>query len=234
MIRSSGFAAAAAGDRRLGACRFYYRGAWRTRNTMLERFYRHSCSKDAQSALVLLTSLRGDAERLDATSRERLPRLLKEDLLSMLHTLLEKGQMEVASKVFYHIHREDWYRPERKFYDVLVRSFARGSNFSALEKILDEMELRGCKLKRLMSIELMEACVAAGQQPLAFKIFAALKSDPSVPRAKVYWKLIDSLNRAGEFEASLKLEEELHDSAGKKKRRDHSAKEVHALEPWAS
>lgn len=139
---------------------------WRTRNVAIE----------AVDAVHQLKRAKGDEEKEEAVIALKVARLLKVDTLLVLDELWRQENWRLALRIFRHVQKEVWYRPERALYAKMITCLGKSRQTDVASDLFREMqEVDGLQPTASTYTALLGAYCRGGDYKRGLEIFAEMK-----------------------------------------------------------
>ncbi|KAJ7558387.1 hypothetical protein O6H91_04G037000 [Diphasiastrum complanatum] len=165
-------------------------------------------SLEAQRATTALKGAKDRPRHVNAVLQNKVARLLKLDMLSVLYLLQQQNETDLALKVFNLVRKETWYKPEMPFYRDMMEALGKNGQFEEVEKLFQELKSEGLKLQMIVFIEIIQNCFLWRKFSLALDYLERMKHSDCPPNVQVYRTFINSLNKMGELDLSAQLEKD--------------------------
>lgn len=172
---------------------------WRTRK---------SISKEVVQAVQELKRARASPTELAQVFKIRVSRLLKVDLIGVLHELQRQDETDLALKVFEHIRKEAWYKPDLFLYRDLLECLGRNKKIEKVEHVWSVIESETPQPELVVWTELVGAYLRNDLQTKAVEAFERMRASGVEPDHFTYSILIKGLWKADEKEIASKYRDE--------------------------
>ncbi|KAK9129176.1 hypothetical protein Sjap_009663 [Stephania japonica] len=187
----------------------------RDRSKNRKPLQRGRVSVEAIQAVQALKRSKTDRYLLERAFESKFRRLVKADMVAVLHEFQRQNESLLALQVFEDIRKEHWYKPRVLVYADMISVLARND-------LCEEVEMLCLYLKTEDSLEgdtdcfnaLLKNLMEFGFTTLAIECFHLMKGIGCDPDESTYRFLINGLELKGETGLSAKLKQEAEEYFG--------------------
>ncbi|XP_024529177.1 protein THYLAKOID ASSEMBLY 8-like, chloroplastic [Selaginella moellendorffii] len=164
---------------------------------------------EALQAAAALKLAKRDSKALQEVLASKVGRLVKLDLLALLHALQRHDEVDLAFQVFERARKEVWYKPSVPLYRDMLKSLARNGRVEGVYSLFETIKQEKAEPHIAMFTEVIDIFVGSGRFRDALKVFEMMKESEAPPNVRTYRTIINCLNKQDQFELSAKIEREL-------------------------
>uniref|UniRef100_A0A2P2IKA9 Pentatricopeptide repeat-containing protein n=1 Tax=Rhizophora mucronata TaxID=61149 RepID=A0A2P2IKA9_RHIMU len=163
-------------------------------------------------AIQVVQSLKlAKASRLQEVFDAKLKRLVKDDLLDTLEVLQSQNELDLALKVFEHVQKEVWYKPELSLFHHMILMLGRNKLIEMAEEFFSKIEKEGLKPDTRAFTEMIGAYLQVDMIEKAMGMYERMKASGCAPDELTFTILIRNLEDAGKEELAASIKKECGD-----------------------
>ncbi|EFJ30610.1 hypothetical protein SELMODRAFT_67614, partial [Selaginella moellendorffii] len=151
---------------------------------------------EALQAAAALKLAKRDSKALQEVLASKVGRLVKLDLLALLHALQRHDEVDLAFQVspcflvFERARKEVWYKPSVPLYRDMLKSLARNGRVEGVYSLFETIKQEKAEPHIAMFTEVIDIFVGSGRFRDALKVFEMMKESEAPPNVRTYRTII--------------------------------------------
>lgn len=140
-----------------------------------------------------LKRFKDDPEKLDKFIKTHVLRLLNMDMVAVLNELERQEEVHLAVKMFWIIHKQDWYKPDVYIYKDLIIALAKCKMMDEAMQLWDSMRKEDLFPDSQTYTEVIRGFLSDGSPSDAMNIYEDMKQSSDPPEELPFRILLNGL-----------------------------------------